>query len=156
MVFSNISYNDLLNSINSKSEQDFIIICNLPLVLKRYFECNIMANKAASKEASPKKSSPKKNQKKESPVKEKRPTPAAFTKKFKLSKDLSAIIGMKEASRSEIVKELWAYLKKNNLQDPEAKQWFTPDKKMAKVFGNEKIKGFAMTKFINFISKVNF
>merc|ERR1711994_591418 len=133
------------------------VICNLTFVLKRYFKIKTMAKKTASKEASPKKSSPKspkkpspkKNQKTESPVKEKRPTPAAFTKKFKLSKDLSAIIGLKEASRSEIVKELWAYLKKNNLQDPEAKQWFTPDKKMAKVFGNEKIKGFAMTKFIN-------
>merc|ERR1712088_115297 len=96
-----------------------------------------------------KKESPKKNQKKESPQKEKRPTPAAFTKKFKLSKDLSAIIGKKEASRPEITKELWAYLKKNNLQDPEMKQWFTPDKKMAKVFGKDKMKGFAMTKFIN-------
>merc|ERR1712156_310624 len=116
-----------------------------------------MAKKAAAKEAtpkkaspkSPKKASPKKNQKTDSPQKEKRPTPAAFTKKFKPSKDLSAIIGKKEACRSEIVKELWTYLKKNNLQDPEAKQWFTPDKKMAKVFGTEKMKGFAMTKFIN-------
>merc|ERR1712156_1000296 len=124
-----------------------------------------MAKKAAAKEGTPKKASPKspkktspkspkkatpkKNQKTESPQKEKRPTPAAFTKKFKLSKDLSAIIGKKEASRPEITKELWAYLKKNNLQDPEAKQWFTPDKKMAKVFGTEKMKGFAMTKFIN-------
>merc|ERR1712020_447130 len=126
------------------------ITCNLTFQLKIYIKFKTMAKKAASpKKTSPKKSSPKKNQKTESPVKEKRQTPAAFTKKFKLSKDLSAIIGMKEASRSEIVKELWAYLKKNNLQDPEAKQWFTPDKKMAKVFGNEKIKGFAMTKFIN-------
>merc|ERR1712179_898278 len=94
-----------------------------------------------------KKTSPKKNA--ESPEKVKRPTPAAFTKKFKLSADLSAIIGKKEACRSEIVKELWAYLKKNNLQDPEIKQWFTPDKKMAKVFGQDKMKGFAMNKFIN-------
>merc|ERR1711909_260512 len=94
-----------------------------------------------------KKASPKKNA--ESPEKVKRPTLAAFTKKFKLSADLSAIIGKKEACRSEIVKELWAYLKKNNLQDPEMKQWFTPDKKMAKVFGKDKMKGFAMTKFIN-------
>merc|ERR1712156_401917 len=128
------------------------IICNITFVLKTYFKFKIMAKEATPKKSapkSPKKPSPKKNQKTESPVKEKRPTPAAFTKKFKLSKDLSAIIGLKEASRSEIVKELWAYLKKNNLQDPEAKQWFTPDKKMAKVFGNEKIKGFAMTKFIN-------
>merc|ERR1719367_318397 len=85
----------------------------------------------------------------ESPEKVKRTTPAAFTKKFKLSTDLSAIIGKKEACRSEIVKELWAYLKKNNLQDPEQKQWFTPDKKMAKVFGKDKTKGFTMTKFIN-------
>ena len=29
--------------------------------------------------------------------------------------------------RSEIVKRLWAYLKANNLQDPENKQFFTPD-----------------------------
>jgi chromatin remodeling complex protein RSC6 len=29
---------------------------------------------------------------------------------------------------------LWAYIKKNNLQDPENKQFFTPDKKMAKVY----------------------
>ena len=91
-------------------------------------------------------SSPKKHKKADSSQKEKRPSPAAFTKKLKLSKDLSAIIGMKEASRSEIVKELWTYLKRNNLQDPEAKQWFTPDNKMAKVFGVEKMKGFAMTK----------
>merc|ERR1719226_265783 len=93
--------------------------------------------------------SPKKNQKTESPEKVKRATPAAFTKKFKLSSDLTAIIGKKEACRSEIVKELWAYLKKNNLQDPEMKQWFTPDKKMAKVFGKDKMKAFSMTKFIN-------
>merc|ERR1712012_589459 len=114
-----------------------------------------MAKKAALKSPkkvapkSPKKATPKKNQKTDSPQKEMRPTPAAFTKKFKLSKDLSAIIGKKEACQSEITKDLWTYLKKNNLQDPEAKQWFTPDKKMAKVFGNEKMKGFAMTKFIN-------
>merc|ERR1712038_1798152 len=126
------------------------ITCNFTFELKFYIKFKTMASKEASpKKSSPKKSSPKKNQKTESPVKEKRPTPAAFTKKFKLSKGLSAIIGMKEASRPEITKELWAYLKKNNLQDPEAKQWFTPDKKMAKVFGSEKMKGFAMTKFIN-------
>merc|ERR1712179_281111 len=106
--------------------------------------------KKVSENASPKKTaSPKKNAKSESPEKVKRPTPAAFTKKFKLSSDLSSIIGKKEASRSEIVKELWAYLKKNNLQDPEMKQWFTPDKKMAKVFGKDKLKAFSMTKFIN-------
>jgi hypothetical protein len=42
--------------------------------------------------------------------------------------------------RSEIVKRLWAYLKEKNLQDPENKQWFTPDKLMEPVFGSERIK----------------
>ena len=53
---------------------------------------------------------------------------------MKLSADLADIVGKKEASRAECIKELWAYLKKNNLQDPANKQFFTPDKNMAKVF----------------------
>ena len=35
---------------------------------------------------------------------------------MKLSADLADIVGKKEASRAECVKQLWAYLKKNNLQ----------------------------------------
>merc|ERR1712077_120455 len=45
-------------------------------------------------------------------------------------------------------KLLWAYIKKNNLQDPDNKQYFIPDKKMAKVFGSEKMRGFGMAKSI--------
>merc|ERR1712012_1063253 len=71
-----------------------------------------------------------------------------FTKPMKLSADLAAIVGKKEASRAEVIKQLWAYLKKNNLQDPENKQYFTPDKKMAKIFGTDKIRGFGMAKFL--------
>ena len=58
---------------------------------------------------------------------------SGLTKPMKLSADLADIVGKKEASRAECVKLLWAYLKKHNLQDPENKQYFTPDKKMAKV-----------------------
>ena len=58
---------------------------------------------------------------------------SGLTKPMKLSADLAEIVGKKEASRAESVKQLWAYLKKHNLQDPENKQFFTPDKKMAKV-----------------------
>merc|ERR1711979_53777 len=71
-----------------------------------------------------------------------------LTKKMKVSADLEAIIGKKEASRADCVKELWVYLKKNNLQDPENKQYFTPDKKMAKVFGTDRIRAFSMSKFL--------
>ena len=42
------------------------------------------------------------------------------------------------------MKRVWAYIKQKNLQDPIHKTWFTPDKTMAPVFGNEKINGFGM------------
>merc|ERR1712179_691875 len=72
-----------------------------------------------------------------------------LTKPMKVSADLKAIIGKDQSSREQCVKELWAYLKKNNLQDPENKQFFIPDKKMAKVFGTEKIRAFSMSKFLS-------
>ena len=76
------------------------------------------------------------------------PKGSGLTKPMKLSADLADIVGKKEASRAECIKLLWAYLKKNNLQDPENKQFFTPDKNMANVFGKDKIKAFPMTKLI--------
>ena len=51
-------------------------------------------------------------------------------------------------SRAQVVKRLWAYLKEKNLQDPENKQFFTPDQKMKPIFGEEKIRAFGMTKFL--------
>ena len=88
----------------------------------------------------------------------------------KLSAELADIVGKKTASRAELMKLLWAYIKKNNLQvrhitknlircssftlidtsnqDPDNKQYFVPDKKMAKVFGSEKMRGFGMAKSI--------
>ena len=68
---------------------------------------------------------------------------------MKLSAELAEVVGKKEASRAECIKQLWAYLKKNNLQDPENKQYFTPDKKMAKIFRTELIHAFGMAKFLS-------
>ena len=67
---------------------------------------------------------------------------------YKLSAELADIIGMDEASRAGLMKHLWAYIKEKGLQDPENKQFFTPDKKMAKIFGKDKIKGFSMAKYL--------
>ena len=39
-------------------------------------------------------------------------------------------------------------MKEKELQDPENKQWFTPDKTMAPVFGTKKIKAFSMSKYL--------
>merc|ERR1711935_840462 len=78
----------------------------------------------------------------------KMPKGSGLTKPLKLSSDLADIVGKKEASRAKCIKELWAYLKKHNLQTPDNKQFFLPDKKMAKVFGSDKIRAFSMSKHI--------
>ena len=51
-------------------------------------------------------------------------------------------------SPPQVTKKLWAYLKEKNLQDPDNKQWFTPDDTMAGIFGTEKIKCFSMAKYL--------
>nr|ALS05154.1 SWIB domain-containing protein [Paracalanus parvus]ALS05155.1 SWIB domain-containing protein [Paracalanus parvus] len=68
-----------------------------------------------------------------------------------VSKELAAIIGTdkgEKISRPQVVKRLWAYLKEANLQDPENKQFFTPDATMEPVFGTERIKCFSMSKYL--------
>merc|ERR1712117_290037 len=65
----------------------------------------------------------------------------------KLSPELADIVGKTVASRAELMKLVWNYIKEKQLQDPDNKQYFTPDKKMAKVFGANKMKGFGMAKF---------
>ena len=77
------------------------------------------------------------------------PKGEGHTKSYALSADLAAIVGMTHASRGIVIKQLWAYIKEHKLQDPENKQYFTPDKKMAKVFGEDKIRGFGMAKFLS-------
>merc|ERR1712156_1193967 len=64
----------------------------------------------------------------------KMPKGAGLTKPMKLSAELADIVGKKEASRAECIKQLWAYIKKNNLQDPENKRFFNPDQKNGKGF----------------------
>lgn len=77
------------------------------------------------------------------------PRGEGLTKEHKLSAELAAIVGHPKLSRGQVIKYLWAYIKEHKLQDPENKQYFTPDNKMAKVFGKDKIRGFGMAKFLN-------
>ena len=68
---------------------------------------------------------------------------------IKLSDDLAELVGKKEATRQECLKSFWAHIKQNNLQDPEDGRYFTPDEKMAKVFGKQRISGFSMAKILS-------
>ena len=78
-----------------------------------------------------------------------RPTfTGGINKPFKVSDDLEAIIGLSVASRPQCIKNLWDYIKENNLQNPDSKTFFTPDRKMAKIFGKDSISTFSMAKYL--------
>ena len=74
--------------------------------------------------------------------------PTGFTKDFQLSTELAAIVGCNKAPRHEVVKQLWAYIKENNLQDPTNKQFAICDDKLLKVIGEKKFKCFGMAKYL--------
>ena len=71
-----------------------------------------------------------------------------FSKPMKVSPELADIIGTETASRGECTRYLWAYFKKNNLQDTENKHYIHPDEKLAKVFGKDMFKALGMMKYL--------
>lgn len=69
---------------------------------------------------------------------------------MKPSKDLAAVVGEGPMPRTEVTKKLWAYIKKNNLQDPKNKRNINADEKLGKLFGGKKaVNMFEMTKLVN-------
>lgn len=69
---------------------------------------------------------------------------------MKLSADLEEVVGKGPMPRSEVVKALWVYIKKNNLQDPTNKRNINADASLKKVFdGKAMVNMFEMTKLVS-------
>ena len=69
---------------------------------------------------------------------------------MQLSADLEAVTGKGPMSRGEVVKKLWDYIKKNNLQNPANKRNILADDKLKKVFGGKgEVTMFEMTKLVS-------
>lgn len=80
----------------------------------------------------------------------KRKPNAAFMKPLTPSESLAAVVGAKALPRTEVTKKLWAYIKKNNLQDPKQRRNINADDKLKSVFGGKKtVNMFEMTKLVN-------
>ncbi|CAK8539089.1 unnamed protein product [Lathyrus sativus] len=52
----------------------------------------------------------------------------------KVSPEMKDLIGLTEVSRTQALKHIWAYIKENNLQNPENKKRIRCDEKLKKVF----------------------
>src|SRR5438132_10516167 len=104
----------------------------------------------ATKKAAAKKAAPKAKAKAKPAAKSKRKPSAAFMKPLTISPALSTIVGTKALPRTEVVKKVWEYIKKNKLQDPKAKRNIIADENLQKVFNGKKtVDMFQMTKLIS-------
>ena len=94
-----------------------------------------MAKKAAAKKAA-KKPARKAN--------------AAFMKPVQPDATLAAVVGSKAIPRTEVTKKLWAYIKKNGLQDKKNKRMINADAALKAVFGGKaSVNMFEMTKLVS-------
>ena len=80
----------------------------------------------------------------------KRKPNAAFMKPVQPSAALSEVVGSKAIPRTEVTKKLWAYIKKNKLQDTKNKRMIKADDTLKTVFGGKStVNMFEMTKLVS-------
>jgi upstream activation factor subunit UAF30 len=106
------------------------------------------AKKAAPKKAAKKvakKAAPKKAAKKKSA----RKPNAAFMKPLTPSGPLAAIIGTTPMPRTEVTSKIWAYIKKNKLQDSVNRRNINADDKLRPLFGKAQASMFELTKYVS-------
>ncbi|MBI2998038.1 MAG: SWIB/MDM2 domain-containing protein [Deltaproteobacteria bacterium] len=82
-------------------------------------------------------------------VTKRKPNPA-FMKPMQPDTALSAVVGSKALPRTQVTKKLWAYIKRNGLQDKKKRTMINADENLKVVFGGKKqVTMFEMTKLVN-------
>ncbi len=80
----------------------------------------------------------------------KRKPNAKFMAPMNVSEALAVVVGAKPLPRTEVTKKLWAYIKKNNLQDSKERRNINADDALKTVFGGKKtVSMFEMTKLVS-------
>ena len=75
---------------------------------------------------------------------------SAFMKPMTISPELAEVVGKGPMPRSEVVKALWIYIKKHDLQDPKNKRNINADANLKAVFGGKgMVNMFVMTKLVS-------
>jgi len=100
--------------------------------------------------AVPAKKAPAKAAAKKAAKKSARKPNAAFMAPLNVSPVLADVVGKKPLPRTEIIKKIWDYIKKNNLQDKVNRRMINADEKLGKVFGGVKqVSMFELAKIVN-------
>jgi len=102
--------------------------------------------KTAAKGRTTKKTAGRKTAKKKSSG---RKPNAAFMAPVTPSPQLSEVVGSKPLPRTELTKKLWAYIKKNGLQDQKNRRMIKADDRLRPIFGKPQVNMFEMTSLVN-------
>ncbi|MFN2456659.1 MAG: SWIB/MDM2 domain-containing protein, partial [Chitinophagaceae bacterium] len=65
------------------------------------------------------------------------------------SDKLAEVVGSKPLPRTEVVKKIWDYIKKNDLQDKKNRRNINADGKLRPLFGKDQISMFDLAKIVN-------
>jgi chromatin remodeling complex protein RSC6 len=83
-------------------------------------------------------------------TKSKRKPSAAFMKPVQPDEKLARVVGSAPLPRTELTKKLWAYIRKNGLQDKKVRTQINADEHLQAVFGGKKqVSMFEMTKLVS-------
>ena len=83
-------------------------------------------------------------------TKTKRKPNAAFMKPMTPTGPLAAVVGSSGMPRTEVTKKIWAYIKRNGLQDKKNKRMIKADDNLKAVFGGKAtVNMFEMTKLVS-------
>lgn len=75
---------------------------------------------------------------------------AAFMKPLTPSDALAKVVGAKALPRTQVVKKLWEYIKKNDLQDKKNRRNINADANLKPIFGGKgTVSMFEMTKLVS-------
>ena len=74
---------------------------------------------------------------------------SAFMKPLQPSEALGKVVGSKPLPRTQVVKKLWEYIKKNDLQDKKNRRNINADANLKPIFGKSQVSMFEMTKLVS-------
>lgn len=75
---------------------------------------------------------------------------AALLRPLELDAELEAVVGKGPMARGEVVKKIWDYIKKHDLQNPQNKRNILADDKLKPLFGGKsEVTMFEMTKLVS-------
>jgi upstream activation factor subunit UAF30 len=72
----------------------------------------------------------------------------ALLKALQPSEELARVVGAAPLSRPDVVKKVWEYIKKHELQNPKNRREIIADEELGQVFGKKKVTMFEMNKHL--------